>query len=1150
MKFSEIVKQASILLQDKGQVSYRMLKREFGLDDEELEDLKAELIEIDGLAVDHDGKMLVWKGMAAAREPGTQNIDEASERKPVPYATDTWRDKPKDLRLDTAERRQLTVMFCDLVGSTALSEQLDPEELREVVQRYQATCTEVIRQYEGHIAQHLGDGLLVYFGYPAAHEDDAQRAVRTALGLVEAMQHLSFPTIPLPRPLQVRIGIHTGLVVIGEIGSSAKRETLALGETPNMAARLQGIAEPDTVVISGATQRLVPGLFACQDLGLQALKGLTTPVTVYRILGESGAQSRFEAAMQKGLTPLVGRDLEIALLRERWLQAKGGAGQVVLLSGDPGIGKSRLVQELKEQLEQERMIRIEFHCSPYYQNSAFHPIIDHLNRLLQFEREDSPSAKLEKLQATLTAYRFPQTDTVPLLAAFLSLPHPDGFAPLTLSPQKQKQKTQEALVAWIGEEAEKAAVYCAWEDLHWADPSTLDVLTLLLDQVPTIRLLAVLTFRSEFPPPWGHRSHLSQLTLSRLGRPQVEVIVERMTGGKGLPPEVVQQIVARTDGVPLFVEELTKMMVESELLTAVNNHYELSGPLPPLAIPATLQDSLMARLDRLGPAKEIAQVGATLGREFSYELLHAVSPLDEERLQQGLRQLVEAELVYQRGLAPQAHYLFKHALIQDTAYQALLKSTRQQYHQQIAKVLEEQFPEAKETQPELLAQHYTEAGLIAQAIPYWQQAGERTTQRSAYVEAIAHLNNGLAALKSLPDTPERAQSELTLQIALGTSLMATQGYAAPAVGKAYDRARELCQQVGETPQLFPVLWGLTVFYAVRGELPIARELGEQLLNLAQRVQAPIFLMEASLGVGVIYVLLGELTQAREYLERGVTLYDPLQHRSYVSLFGEDLGVTGLCWESYTLWSLGYPEQALKRIQEALTLARALSHPYSLAYAISCAARLHQFRREARATQAQVETLLALVAEPGFTLRVAQGTIFRGWALAMQEQGEEGIAELRRGLAAFRATGAEFFRPVFLALLAEAYGKAGQEEEGLTALAEALDAVRKTEERLYEAELYRLKGELTLQQLKVQGSTFNVEEAEECFQKAVTIARRQEAKSLELRATTSLARLWQQQGKQHEARDMLFTIYNWFTEGFDTTDLQETKALLTELEGSC
>jgi predicted ATPase len=621
-------------------------------------------------------------------------------------------------------------------------------------------------------------------------------------------------------------------------------------------------------------------------------------------------------------------------------------------------------------------------------------------------------------------------------------------------------------------------------------------------------------------------------------------MIGRITVGKALPPEVVEQIVTKTDGVPLFVEELTKMVLESGLLREGEERYELTGPLPPLAIPATLHDSLMARLDRLATVKDVAQLGATIGRTFAYELLQAVSPLDAATLQQGLRQLVEAELVYQRGGLPQATYTFKHALIQDAAYQSLLRSARQQYHQRIAQVLAEQFPETAETQPELLAHHYTEAGLIAPAISYWQRAGEHTIKRSAHMEAVGHFTKGLALLKTLADTSEHAQQELALQIALGAPLMALQGLSSPEVGKAYARARELCQQIRETSELIPVLVGLWRFYLSRGEHQTAHALAEQLFQLADSVQDPALLLEAHRPLGQTLFYMGEFAPACVYLNQAIALYDPQQHRSHVFRYGHDARVACLCHMIRALWCLGAPDDALQRGHEALTLAHELSHSQSLAFALFDTAMLHQFRREGPAVLERVEAVVTLSTEQGFPFWLAIATVLRGWVLAEREQAEVGIAQMHQGLSAYQAVGSELYRPYFLALLAEAYGKAGQAEHGLMALAEALAIVERTGERWWEAELHRLTGELLLAQ--AGGEKLSMEEAETCLQQALDIARRQQAKSLELRAAMSLSRLWQRWGKRAAAHQMLAEIYGWFTEGFDTADLQEARALLEEL----
>ena len=1072
---------------------------------------------------------------------------EGQERAPLLQTLDP---RPRDSRLDVGERRQLTVMFIDLVGSTTLSQQLDPEDYHGRVVAYQTACHQVIARYEGHIAQYLGDGVLVYFGYPVAHEDDAVRAVRSGLEIVEALRH----QVPSPVQgeeqgevrLQVRIGIHTGLVVIGEIGSSEKREMLALGETPNLAARIQGQAHPSEVIISAATSRLVEGLFVCEERGQPELKGVAVPLTLYRVEKESEAQSRFQVVARQGLTPLVGREHEYGLLQDRWQRVQDGAGQIVLLSGEPGIGKSRLVEALKERVEHEGTRCLELRCSPYAQNSALQPVIEHLQRTLHFRPEDSAEEKLRKLENVFgrrggfeTRPYTVQTETLPLLAALLSLPHPDGYPTVALSPQKQKEKTYEVLVAWLCAEAKQQAAVYAWEDLHWADPSTLELLTLFLQQVPTTRLLTVLTFRPEFTPPWGAHSYLSQLSLSRLGRNHVETMVEKVTGGTVLPTGVVQQIVSKTDGVPLFVEELTKSVVESGGATG-------RLPLQSLDIPSTLQDSLMARLDRLGTAKEVAQLGATLGREFTYALLHAISPLHEDTLQQGLKQLVESELVYQSGLPPQARYLFKHALVQDTAYQSLLKSRRQQLHQQIANVLEKQLTEITETQPELLAHHYAEAGMIEQAIQYWQKAGERANRYSANVEAINHFTKGLELLTTLPDLPNRTEQELALQTAIGGLWMVTKDWAAPEVEHAYARARELCQQVGETPQLAPVLWGLTSFYGMKGDMQTTTELAEQLMHLAQGTQDPTALILAHRVYGVGSYWRGEFLSALDHFEQVLSFYDRQQPHAQAYLSVLDSATLCRGYLSGTLWCLGYPDQARKKIHEALTSAQEMSHPNSLTYAHGWATLVHHHRRDAQAVQEQARILIALCTERQFLFFLTRGRIFYAWARIEQGDGEEGLAQIRQELRAEGNIRTGLDRTYYLALAAEVCRRMGQIEEGLTLVTEALELVINSGRRAFEAELYRLKGELTLQS-HGQRPESRVREAEEYFLKATEIARAQQAKSLELRAATSLARLWQQQSKRAEAHKLLSEIYNWFTEGFDTKDLQEAKGLLEELQ---
>jgi TOMM system kinase/cyclase fusion protein len=1041
-----------------------------------------------------------------------------------------------------AERRQLTVMFCDLVGSTLLSGQLDPEELNHVTREYQRVCAEVIERFEGRIAQFLGDGLLVYFGYPVSHEDDAQRAVRAGLGIVAAVSQLRER---LAKPLQVRIGIHTGLVVVGQLGGAGNPDPMAVaGETPNVANRLQAFAEPGAVVISRATHRLVEGFFICRGLGAPVLKGVASPIDAYSVLEESGIQTRFEKAVATGLTLFVSRQPELALLQKRWEQTRQGNGQLVLLNGEAGIGKSRLMQVLIKRTAGQAFWDLACRSSPYYHNSALFPVIDLLQRMLGFDRNDNSDGKLAKLEAALERFGFSLPETVPLFAALLSLPCNERYPALPMTPQWQKQKTFDAIVTWLLRATELGPTRIVVEDLHWADPSTLELIDLLVERIPGARLLLILAFRPEFVPPWPAQPHITNVSLSRLARPDTELMIRSVAGGLQLPTEVVNEIAIKTEGVPLFVEESTRMVLESELLRQQNGHYVLIRPLPELAIPSTLYDSLMARLDRLGTAKEVAQIAAVVGRQFSYELLRAISPLEETRLTGALNRLVAADLLEQHLSQPRLSYRFKHALIRDAAYESLLRTQRRHYHRRVAEVLLERFAETVEARPELIANHFTEAGLTEEAIVYWQRAGQIALERSANQEAIRHLTKGLALLDTLEETRDRLKQELTLQTTLGTALIATKGFSTREVVGVYARARELSQRVGEAAQVFRVIWGQWLNCCARAECRTALELAEQCLRLAESVGDPDLVLEAHHALGVALLAVGDLVPALEHVERAVTLYDPRQHSAHSHIYGHDPAVVCLMHASWTLWLLGRPHQALKKGNESLAFAHKLAHPPTSATAAAWVACLQQMCGNVTAVEELSRAAIAIAAEHDFEYYRTVAIILRGWAFAQRGQIVEGIEQRRLGLEAFRAIGGVLLTSYFSGLVAEAYATAGQAGEGLKLLA----GVDYELEPWWEAELYRLKGQLmlkrprvcTIQHLNSQA------EAEECFCQAIAIAHAQKANSLELRATMDLSRLRLAQGRGSEGRCVLQNIFERFSEGFDTRDLEEAKVLLAQL----
>ncbi len=987
-------------------------------------------------------------------------------------------------------------------------------------------------RFEGHVAKFMGDGVLAYFGWPQAHEDDAERAVRAGLALVRAVAGLA----AAGRPLAARIGIATGLVVVGElIGEGEAQERAVVGETPNLAARLQALAEPGSVVISQATRRLVGGLFELTDLGPTRLKGFAEPLAAFRVEGEGDAEGRFEALHGQRLTPLIGREHELAMLLERWAWAKDGDGQVVLIAGEPGIGKSRLLRALREQLAGEPHVALSHFCSPYHTNSALYPVITQLERAVGLAPDDEAGDKLAKLEAVLGQATERLDEALPLLAALLGIPIGDRYPPLNLSPQRQKQRTLEVLIEQLAGLARQRPVVELYEDVHWIDPSTLELLDLLIERVRSLAALVVVTYRPEFSPPWSGRSHVTALTMNRLGRRQGAAMVDRVTGGKALPAEIMDQILAKTDGVPLFLEELTKTVLESGLLTDVGDRYELSGRLPPLAIPATLHDSLMARLDRQAPVKELAQTAAVIGREFSHALLAAVSDRPETELQAALDQLVAAELIFRRGVPPQATYSFKHALVQDAAYQSLLKSKRQQLHGRIAKALERRFPD---TAPEVLAHHCTEAALTDQAAMYWHLAGQQALELSAYREAIAHFERALRLLSCLPPGPERDARELNLQLALGAAWIPAKAYSADEVRRAYGSAVELSRRVGNADQRFAALRGLWNNHLMRVELRAAKELAVQLRAAAEETGDAERRLVAERAVGSGLLALAEHREANACFRRGIALYEPERHKDYVRRYGED---SGLWCYGYAAWTddwLGRRDRALEEIRRAIAIARELTPP-TLVMVLSNAATVHQFRRDYDATLACAEETIDLADQLGMVQLRAWASIHKGWALACGGEIEVGLAEIEAGLATWRAIGGLNNRTHFLNLLAEVCRLAGQPEAGMAALDEAEDISRTVDLHAHDVETRRRRGELFL-------TLGKVDEAEAAWLQALAVARCQVTRTLELRAATNLACLWAEHRRRAEAHGLLAPIYNWFTEGFDTADLKDAKALLDQM----
>ena len=1109
-------------LRDLGLERYEAAFRENEIDETVLPSLTHETLkELGVTAVGHRLKLL--DAIALLRADGSAKAPPAEAPSTVPR-----------LPRDTAERRQVTVMFSDLVGSTALSAGMDPEDFREIIFAYQKCVAQVVQRFGGFVAKYMGDGVLVYFGYPQAHEDDAERAVRTGLELVTEVNALKTRA-----PLQTRVGIATGLVVVGDlIGSGEAQERGILGETPNLAARLQSIAEPNTVVIGASTRRLLGNLFELRDLGTTEVKGIAEPVHAWAALRTSTVESRFEA-LRTATTPLVGRDEELALLTRRWQQVKAADGQIVLISGEPGIGKSRIAEAIGERLTAEPHIRLRYFCSPHHQDSALYPTISQLERAAGFQREDTAEGRLEKLEALLSKGTNDLREVVPLIADLLSIPTGDRYPALELTPQKRKERILTALVAQLDGLSRREPVLMVYEDLHWSDPTTRELLDLLVDRVPRLRVLVIITFRPEFSPPWVGRPQVTLLSLSRLPPRERAEMITRVTGGKALPKEITDQIIDRTDGVPLFIEELTKSVVESGLVTEAGDRYAVTGPAAPLAIPTTLHASLLARLDRLAPTREVAQIAATLGRSFSHELLSAVAQMPPQKLDDALEQLVRAELIFQRGTPPDAEYTFKHALVQDAAYDTLLRSNRQQLHARIAVVLESKFPEVVTSTPEVLAQHYMTAGMALQAIPYWLKAGQAALQRSTLTEAASHLTKGLELIPLVTDEKVRVGLELELQATLALALSFSKGFAMPEVEHAYTRARALCDQIGSTPQLFPVLWGLFLFRWVRGHLEKARSNADEMLSIAEQAHDAALLLIAHFSLGGVLYHIGHFQTAFNHLLQAQAGYDEKAHASLASAYGQDFGVWTLSYLGQVQLSLGYPEKAARAIGEALALGRRLNQPLSLCGALTFNAMTSIHRRDPTSANEFSEELRKLADEHGFPQYQAIAALNGGWALAQLGSVNEGVELGQRANLIWHALGANVSLPLNLTAYAESQQAAGQTRAAFESTEEALSWIDKNCEHAHECYVHCCRGDLFRE-------LHQLEQASQEYEIGITVARNQEAKFWELRVAMSMARLWRDQGKRDEARELLAPVYGWFTEGFDTRDLKEAKALLDEL----
>ncbi len=1182
MKFSEIVDQAVELLRRRARVSYRALQREFDLDDEALADLKGELIKAMQVARDEDGEVLVWVGKehgAGSTEQGAKG-DKANWRQGGQTgAPDQWTplhlaERIRATTVADGERKTITALFADLKGSTALIEGLDPEEARAILDPALQLMMDAVHRYEGYVAQALGDGIFALFGAPIAHEDHPQRALYAALRMQEEMQRYS-DQIRLKHgvPLAMRVGINTGEVVVRSIRKDdLHTDYVPVGHSTNLAARMEQMATPGSILVTAYTHKLTDGYFAFKALGQTQIKGVEEPLHVYEVLGAGPLRTRLQVtATRRGLTRFVGRQRELEQLQHALDQANAGHGQIVGVMGEPGLGKSRLFYEFKL-MSQAGCLILEAYSVSHGKASPYLPVIELLKSYFDIQTQDDERKRRQRVIGKVLELDKSLEDTLPYLFALLGIE--EQPSPLQqMDSQIRRKRTFDALKKLFLRESLNQPLILIFEDLHWIDNETQGFLDTLSESIASAKILLLVNYRPEYRHEWGQKTYYTQLRLAPFGTAEAEEFLTVLIGNAPQLDALKHQMLAKTDGTPFFIEEVAQTLVEDGTLTGDRGQYKLARPVATLQLPTTVQGVLAARIDRLTPEeKALLQQLAVIGREFPVSLVTQVIAQPEDNLYRVLSSLQHKEFLYEQPAFPEIEYIFKHALTQEVAYNSVLIERRKALHEQTGQAIEQLYHGRLDEYYNELAHHYQRSGNTQKAIEYLHKAGQQAVKRSAYAEAVTHLTSALDLLTALPDSRERGQQELRLCLALGTPLQATQGFGAPEVQTIYTRAHEVCHQLRETRQLFPVLFGLRRFHIVRGEFLRAHELGEQLLGLAQQEQDPTLLAEAYWLLSYTLITQGKFGAAQAHLERGKTFYDSQPHSSPAFFSTVDSKLIALANEALVLWYLGYPDQALQKSATARTLVQELSHPFGLAGILFYVAMTHQFRRESALTREWAEASIALASEHGFPQWVGLGAVLQGWAQAEQGQCEAGMSSIRHGLVSTQSIGAGIFQSYSLALLADACGKAGRSEEGLSTLAEALSVIEQSGGRFYEAEVYRIKGELTLQQASQEhgaksenGKELAVsskeQDAEACFLNAITIAQQQHAKSLELRAVMSLVRLRQQQAAQSELRNthheirttlaeahqMLSEVYNWFTEGFDTKDLQEAKTLLDALQ---